>query len=202
MFIVQPFRIRAVAAITFGTHSALTYGAAATVQPHPKHEIAARTVVRVARELVIRIGRRYGMHPALRKNRLNHLLPAGFREFDSLFNQFARADEATTWRAPASIWEADSVIHVELDAPGVKQEDVGVTFDKGTLHVSLERKAPEVERTSWHNERGYGKVTRSVGLPETVDPNTITAELTSGVLHATITKLPEAQPKKVEVKVS
>jgi HSP20 family molecular chaperone IbpA len=35
-----------------------------------------------------------------------------------------------------------------------------------------------------------------------VDANTITAELTNGVLHVTITKLPEAQPKKINVKVS
>jgi HSP20 family molecular chaperone IbpA len=41
-----------------------------------------------------------------------------------------------------------------------------------------------------------------VSLPETVDPNTITAELTNGVLHVTITKLPEAQPKKIDVRVS
>jgi len=142
------------------------------------------------------------MTNTLRKNRLNHLFPAGFPEFDNLFNHFLRAEEVSTWRAPASIWEADNVFHIELDAPGVKQEDVEVTFDKGALQVSLERKAPEGERTNWHNERGYGKVSRSVALPETVDPNTITAELVSGVLHVTITKLPEAQPKKIDVRVS
>jgi HSP20 family protein len=142
------------------------------------------------------------MNQTLRKNRLNNLLPVGFPEFDSFLTHVAGGDQAVTWRAPASIWEAENVIHVELDAPGVKQEDVGVTFDKGTLQISLERKAPEGERTSWHNERGYGKVSRTFGLPETVDPNTISAELTSGVLHVTIAKLPEAQPKKIEVRVS
>ena len=106
------------------------------------------------------------------------------------------------WRAPASIWEADNTFHIEVDAPGVKKEDVELTFDKGALQITMERKAPEGERTSWHNERGYGKVSRSVSLPETVDPETITAELTNGVLHVTITKLPEAQPKKIDVKVS
>jgi HSP20 family molecular chaperone IbpA len=40
-----------------------------------------------------------------------------------------------------------------------------------------------------------------VSLPDTVDPETIAAELTNGVLHVTITKVPEAQPKKIEVKV-
>jgi HSP20 family protein len=142
------------------------------------------------------------MSTTLQKNRLNHLLPAGFPEVDSLFNHFFRPEEVAMWRAPASIWEAENVFHIELDAPGVSKEDVELTFDKGTLQISLERKAPEVERTSWHNERGYGKVSRSISLPETVDPNTIGAELTNGVLHVTITKRPEAQPKKIEVKVS
>jgi HSP20 family protein len=142
------------------------------------------------------------MSTALQQNRLGRVLSAGLPEFDNLFNQFFRAEEVAMWRAPASIWEADNMFHIEIDAPGVSKEDVELTFDKGALQVTLERKAPEGERTNWHNERGYGKVSRSVSLPETVDPNTITAELTNGVLHVTITKLPEAQPKKIDVKVS
>lgn len=138
----------------------------------------------------------------MHRNRLGQVLAAGLPEVDQLFGQFFRPQDVATWHAPASIWEAENTFHVEVDAPGVTKEAVEITFDKGTLHVSLERKAPEGERTSWHNERGYGKVTRSVSLPDTVDPNTIAAELTNGVLHVTITKLPEAQPKKIDVKVS
>lgn len=142
------------------------------------------------------------MNSATQKNRLGSLLPGGLPEFDSLFNHFFRAEEVAMWRAPASIWEADNVFHLEVDAPGVAKENVELTFEKGTLQITLERKAPEGERTNYHNERGYGKVSRSVSLPDTVDPNTITAELTNGVLHVTISKLPEAQPKKIDVKVS
>ena len=142
------------------------------------------------------------MNGTLQRNRVTQLLPAGFPEVDTLFSHFFRPDEGATWRAPASIWEAENVFHIEMDAPGVAKEDVELTFDKGALQITLERKMPEGERTSWHNERGYGKISRSVSLPETVDPNTITAELTNGVLHVTITKLPEAQPKKIDVRVS
>ncbi|MCI0332182.1 MAG: Hsp20/alpha crystallin family protein [Planctomycetes bacterium] len=102
------------------------------------------------------------MSSALQKNRLGHLLPGGFPELDNLFNHFLRAEEVAMWRAPASIWEADNTFHIEIDAPGVKKEDVELTFDKGALQITLERKAPEGERTNWHNERGYGKVSRSV----------------------------------------
>ena len=138
----------------------------------------------------------------LQKNRLGQLFPGTLPEFDNLFNHFFRAEEVAMWRAPASIWEADNTFHIELDAPGVAKEAVELTFDKGTLQITLERHVPEGDRTNWHNERGFGKVTRSVSLPDTIDPSTITAELTNGVLHVTITKRPESQPKKIEVKVS
>ena len=129
-------------------------------------------------------------------------MQAGLPEVDQLLGQFFRAEEASRWRAPASIWEAENVFHVEVDAPCVSKENVELTFEKGTLQVSLERKAPEGARTNWHNERGYGKVSGDVAVPETVDANTITAEITNCGLHVTITKLPEAQAKKIDVKVS
>lgn len=142
------------------------------------------------------------MSTSLQRNRLGKLLPAGFSEFDNLFGHFFRPEEVALWHAPASIWEADNAYHIELDAPGVHKEDVELTFDKGTLQVTLERKAPEGERTNWHNERGYGKVTRAVSLPDTVDPESIAAEFSNGVLHVSVTKRPEAQPKKIDIKVS
>ncbi len=141
------------------------------------------------------------MSHALHRNRIGRRT-AGLPEFDTLFNQFFRSEGGATWHTPVSIWEADNTFHVEVDAAGVTKEDVEITFDKGTLQITLERKAPEGERTNWHNERGYGKVSRSFSLPDTVDPSTISAELTNGVLHVTISKLPEAQPKKIDVKVS
>ena len=139
---------------------------------------------------------------SLQRNRLGNMLQTNFRDFDNLFGRFYRPGEVALWHAPASIWEDEKAFHLELDGPGVAKEDVELTFDKGVLQVTLERKAPEGERTNWHNERGYGKVTRSVSLPETIDPETLSAELTNGVLHVTVTKLPEALPKKIDVKVS
>ena len=41
---------------------------------------------------------------------------------------------------------------------------------------------------------------REVALTKLVDPATISAKLTNGVLHVTVGKSPEAQPKRIEVK--
>ena len=87
------------------------------------------------------------MRGSLQRNRLGSALSAGMPELDDLFKHFFRAEDVGMWRAPASIWEADNMFHIEIDAPGVKKEDVELTFDKGSLQVTLERKAPEGERT-------------------------------------------------------
>jgi HSP20 family protein len=137
------------------------------------------------------------------KNRLNQFFPATFSEVDTLLNQFLAPGVRRAQRgfyAPASVWEEDAAYHVELDVPGVAREDIALTFDKGKLTIAVERKAPEDKGDHWHEERGYGKAVREVALSKQIDPDSITAELTNGVLHVTVAKTPEAQPKKIEVK--
>ena len=137
------------------------------------------------------------------KNRLHQFFPATFSEVDTLLNQFLAPGVRRAQRgfyAPASVWEEDSSYHVELDVPGVAREDIGLTFDKGALTIAVERKAPEDKGSHWHEERGYGKAVREVALSKQVDPDSIAAELTNGVLHVTVAKTPEDQPRKIEVK--
>ena len=143
------------------------------------------------------------MTTSLQKNRLRHVFPSAFGDVDSLIDQFLGPDtvrSSGSWRAPATIWEAEDKFHVELDVPGVKEENVELTYDKGTLTISLEREAPAEQQNSWHNERLFGKLRRSLSLPESADPESISAELNAGVLHVTIDKRPEAQPKRISVK--
>src|ERR1044072_7441948 len=59
--------------------------------------------------------------------------------------------------------------HVEMDLPGVKRENVELTFEKGTLRITSERSAPEEVSSALVDERRYGRVTRTVTLPESID---------------------------------
>ncbi|RIK85540.1 MAG: heat-shock protein Hsp20 [Planctomycetota bacterium] len=143
------------------------------------------------------------MANALTTNRLRDFLPGNWTDFDALMEQFfgpqgVRGIQA--YYVPASVWEDESSYHVELDVPGVTRDAVELTYEKGTLRITTERRAPEDRRAGLVDERRYGKVTRSVTLPESIDPDSITAELAHGVLHVTVAKKPEAQPKRIEVK--
>ena len=143
------------------------------------------------------------MTNSISKNRLRECVPSTWGEFDSLLKEVLHPRTFTGLRvpyAPASLWEEEGAYHVELDVPGIPRGDIELTFEKGTLTITAERKKPEAERTGWHEERAYGKITRSLKLPETIDPESIEATVADGVLHVTVAKTPEAQPKRIDVK--
>jgi HSP20 family protein len=141
---------------------------------------------------------------ALSNSRWQHVFPKSLeaaRDVNQLFDAFfPNASGTRTWFAAASLWEANDGFYVEVEMPGVKREDIEITLEKNVLSVAAERKAPEGERTYWHNERAYGRVERQINLPESVDPDSIEAELRDGVLHLKLTKRPETLPKKIEIK--
>jgi HSP20 family protein len=137
-------------------------------------------------------------------NRLRDIVPGNWGgQFENLFEQFFGPGSTRNIQAfyvPASVWEDGDSYHVELDVPGVSRDNVDVTFEKGTLRITTERPGPQEQRVGLVDERRYGKVTRSVTLPESIDPDSISAQLTDGVLHVTVAKKPEAQPKRIEIK--
>ena len=143
------------------------------------------------------------MTNSLTRNRLRELIPGNWTDVDSVLEQVFGSNAARSIHAffvPASVWEDAGSYHVELDVPGVTRDNVDLTFEKGVLRVTTERPAPEEKRTGLVDERRYGKVTRTVNLPESIEPDSIAAELTNGVLHVTVAKKPEVQPKKIEIR--
>lgn len=137
------------------------------------------------------------------RNRVREFLPNNWGDVDTLLNQFF-GPRATGYQhshfATAGLWEDDAGYHLEIDLPGVHRDDVEITFDKGTLRIAAERKAPEGERNSLAEERVYGRVERTVRLPELVDAESIDANFAEGVLTVSVAKRPEAQPKRIEIK--
>lgn len=139
------------------------------------------------------------------KPRWSMVLPKPFdlvqREMDQMLGQVVGGQNVDrVWRAPVSLWEEEGRWCVEMDLPGVKQEQLDITLDKNTLRIAAERKPADEDRKYWHEERGFGQIERLINLPETVDSDAIEAELKDGVLLVTIGKKPEAQPRKISIK--
>jgi HSP20 family protein len=145
------------------------------------------------------------MRTAVPRGFLNGAFPRQLqRDLDHLFGGLLSAENAScaqnAWRAPASLWEDENSVYVELELPGVKAEQVDITIDGNQLRIKAERKAPEPQPKYSHQERVYGQLERAVVLPETANPDAVEATLTDGVLHVKIAKRPEATPKKIVVR--
>ena len=89
--------------------------------------------------------------------------------------------------------------------PGVRKEDLDVAVDDGVLTIKAEHNGNQEQTENGQlirQERSYGKFVRSLRLGTNVNEETITAEYRDGVLHITLPKAKEVQPRKVEVSVA
>ena len=77
-----------------------------------------------------------------------------------------------------------------LDVPGVKKDDVQISFEKGKLIV-----LGDISRGI---DQG-AKYMRKIKLSEALDTQSIEAKLENGVLNVAIAKKPEALAVKVEI---
>ena len=99
----------------------------------------------------------------------------------------------------ADIREDANALSVALEIPGVRPEDVRVSFHEGVLTISGERKAPG-DASGYHlRERPTGRFERSFGIRVAVDANAVTGVCKDGVLTVTLPKTPEARPRQVQI---
>jgi HSP20 family protein len=102
---------------------------------------------------------------------------------------------------PLNVWEEGENIRVEAEIPGVKIEEVEVSFDNGELTLKGEKKFETKENAPLHRrERLYGAFARTLTLPWEIVADQVSAELKDGVLTITLPKAEAAKPHKVAVK--
>ena len=100
-----------------------------------------------------------------------------------------------------NVWEEGDVLKVEVEVPGVKFEDVEVSFDKGELTIKGEKKVEVKESATLHRrERLAGTFTRTMTVPWEIKGDEVAAELKDGILTITLPKAELAKPRKVAVK--
>ena len=98
-------------------------------------------------------------------------------------------------------WDSPQALFVEVDLPGVEANDVNVQVQAGELVLKVARRDSAQEGDRWlRRERGVGSFTRTLALPNEIDPGAVEAELADGVLRLKLPKAPQVQPRTVEVK--
>jgi HSP20 family protein len=101
---------------------------------------------------------------------------------------------------PMDTVRRDGEVLLRFDVPGVEQDKIDVTVDKGVLTVSATREESTAEgENAVVRERRFGQFTRRVRLSDTVDADAIEASHHDGVLEIRIPVREEAKPRKITV---
>jgi len=121
------------------------------------------------------------------------------------FRDFGFTTPNNTWMPPVDIYqtgEHELVLKAEL--PDMTREDIDINIENFVLTVKGEKKvANDVKEEQFHHvERRYGTFARSFSLPQTVDPNRVTAEYKNGVLTVRLPLRDEAKPRSIKVDVA
>ena len=109
----------------------------------------------------------------------------------------------TSFVPPVDIYENEHNIVLKLEVPGIDQKDLDIRIENQTITIRGERKfEKETKEENYHRvERRYGSFQRSFGLPNTVNPEQVTADYANGILTVTLAKRAEAKPKQIKVNV-
>ncbi len=119
--------------------------------------------------------------------------PVGYRTLD---------DHTPTNYPPINISTTDKSVDVYLFIAGMNPDDIELIIEKNMLSVSGTRKLPDAaneDKSNYRQERFEGSFKRVITLPETVDTESTQAVYQEGVLHITIAKRAETQPKQIKI---
>jgi HSP20 family protein len=152
------------------------------------------------------------------------------REVDRLFEEFSRGLPMFAMPAmptmmniipKVDVAETDNEIEITAELPGLERKDVEITLEDDVLTIRGEKKTESVQNEKQDNkkdtnqddqdkgngsknyhltERSYGVFYRVLQLPPGIDPSSIKATMSNGVLKITIPKPAKTQTKKIEVK--
>jgi len=129
-------------------------------------------------------------------------------EMNRLFNTFFDQPAATRgsgvsrrWLPAMDLVETADQYVLRADLPGLSDEDVNVQLEDNTLTISGERKAEhESQQEGYYRlERAFGAFSRTLTLPDGVDPDRVQAHFDRGVLEIQIPKPEQKKPRQVQI---
>jgi HSP20 family protein len=106
------------------------------------------------------------------------------------------------WSPAVDVSETDDAVLVHVEIPGIdaKDLDLSVAGDVLTIRGEKKEEAQATGRQFHRVERRYGKFTRTLALPATVDADHVEATTRAGVLEVRLPKKEEAKARRVPIK--
>ena len=108
--------------------------------------------------------------------------------------------ESSTWMPTVDITETDYGYEVRAELPGVSKDNVSISVKDNLLTITGEKHQNSDETKNYRRkENRFGSFERSFYLPPKVEPDSINAEFSNGVLTLSIPKPEEIKPKVIQI---
>jgi HSP20 family protein len=129
------------------------------------------------------------------------------RLFNTFFDQSATrssgggAGASRRWVPAMDLVETEDHYVLRADLPGLADEDVNVQLEDNVLTISGQRPSEHDQQQEgyYRLERAFGSFSRSLTLPEGVDPDGVQAHFDRGVLEIQIPKPEQKKPRQVQI---
>ncbi len=100
------------------------------------------------------------------------------------------------------VYQTEEAIVIESTVAGVDPDDIDIDISSDSITIRGERKkVSEISEDNYlYQECYWGKFSRSVILPQEVDPDEAVAEFKQGVLKVVLPKLNKGKSRKIKIK--
>lgn len=128
------------------------------------------------------------------------------RSFFNLPNRLPSIFEEEDWASflPSSgltVSESDKHVTVEAAMPGLEASNIEVTFDKGVLWVRGSADESQEDKDKKFYRKASSSFSYRVQVPGNIDEHAEPeATYRNGIMKITFAKVPETQPKKINIK--
>lgn len=95
--------------------------------------------------------------------------------------------------------EKDESYEINVDLPGISNNDISVEINGGILTIIAERKPECSTNNTYHSKRNSGRFHRAVQLNKNTRQNDIETSYSNGVLHIMVKKYDDS-PKRIPIK--
>jgi len=122
------------------------------------------------------------------------------REMDRLFGATTAGSRSGVF-PPLNLYDEGANLVIRAEVPGIDQNELTISATANTLTIKGERKRSEANsKASFHRrERGHGTFSRTINLPQEIDPDKVRASYKLGVLEIVLPKAEAAKPRKIEI---
>ena len=108
--------------------------------------------------------------------------------------------DAPGWTPPVDLYETPNSFVLTAELPGLTRDQVDLHAEESRIVIRGERASGVVPCDQYHRvERGHGPFSRAFLLPEPIDVDSVTADLSDGVLTVTMPKAGGRGARRVEV---